>query len=81
MACVESKDISTASKRVQAFADCIEVDEFITLNGCTADCAPTYGMLAASETPTTKLGGFGAGANTASARPSDSLCVNSVGGL
>ena len=81
VACVESKDISTAKKRTEAFADCIEVDKFITLNGCTEDCAPTYGMLAASETPTTKLGGFGAGADTASARPSGSLCRNLVGGL
>merc|ERR1712051_585491 len=81
VACVESKDISTAKKQTEAFADCIEVDKFITLNGCTEDCAPTYGMLAASETPTTKLGGFGAGANTASARPSGSLCLNLVGGL
>merc|ERR1712037_247902 len=69
VACVESKDISTAKKRTEAFADCIEV------------CAPTYGMLAASETPTTKLGGFGAGAGTASTRPSGSLCLNLVGGL
>ena len=81
VACVESKDISTAKKQTEAFADCIEVDKFITLNGCTEDCAPTYGMLAASETPTTKLGGFGAGADTASARPSGSLCLNLVGGL
>jgi len=30
--------------------------------------APTYGMLAAGETPTTKLGGFGAGAGALQAQ-------------
>ena len=76
LACVESKDVSTARKRVEAFADCIELPMFTTLDDCTENCASTYNMLAASETPTTKLGNFGTGNDSASARPSTSLCID-----
>merc|ERR1712018_95421 len=50
--CMSSKDQSTAANKVSSFEECIE--DSANLAGCTADCAPTYGMLIQSETPTEK---------------------------
>merc|ERR1719369_2416106 len=72
IACVESLDVSSDL----AFEDCIEMPGFTTLVGCTEDCAPTYKMLEASETPTTsEFRKFGAGEETAGQRPNASLCI------
>ena len=44
--------------------------------GCEADCAPTFDMLSTSQAPSTALfSNFGAGQETADARPESSLCV------
>ena len=75
VACVESEDTSTAMKRTQAFDNCIDVDVFNGLNGCTETCAPTFGMLASSETPTTaEFNSFGSGPDSAEAAPNTSRC-------
>ena len=76
VACVESEDTSSALKRTQAFENCIDVDVFSGLNGCTETCAPTFGMLSSSENPSTaEFNDFGAGDDKASAAPSTSLCT------
>ena len=44
--------------------------------GCEANCAPTFDMLSTSQAPSTALFlNFGAGQETADARPESSLCV------
>lgn len=76
IACVNSKDVSDASKRASAFEDCIDVSE--TLSGCTQECAPTYNMLIESETPAEALFSndvFGAATTDRPARSEDSKCV------
>ena len=74
-ACIESEDTSTALKRTQAFDNCIDVPVFSGLDGCTETCAPTFGMLASSETPITEEpNNFGAGANSNDAAPNTSRC-------
>merc|ERR1712109_108344 len=74
-ACVESEDTSTALKRTQAFDNCMDVPVFSGLDGCTETCAPTFGMLASSETPITEEPtNFGAGANSNDAAPNTSRC-------
>merc|ERR1711963_638336 len=75
MSCVESKNPATASDRADAFETCMDLSTFEGL-GCDAECAPTYAMLAASETPTVVMfENFGAGSSSPSARPAESLCV------
>ena len=50
---------------------------FTNLNGCIESCAPTFDMMAASEMPTTREGGFGAvNLVNAGQKPSDSICTN-----
>jgi len=69
--CMDDGDKSSASARTDTFATCIEED----LDGCTEACAPTYNMLAQSETPTTvKYENFGAGTGNPSTKPSGSVC-------
>jgi len=71
--CVNSKDVSTAEKRTDAFEDCIEDSE--NLSGCTAECAPTYNMLIESQAPITATPStFGATTGSHSVRPDTSLC-------
>ena len=49
---------------------------FAKLEGCTAECAPTFDMLAASENPTTAVfDRFGRGTGEAAERPESSKCV------
>ena len=44
--------------------------------GCEANCAPTFDMLSTSQAPSTALFlNFGAGQETADARPETSRCV------
>ena len=69
------EDTSTGMKQTQAFETCIDSAIFSGLSGCTVDCAPTFGMLAASENPTTaEVSNFGAGSNEASLKPATSHC-------
>merc|ERR1711923_256168 len=69
------EDAFTALKRTQAFDNCIDVPVFSGLDGCTETCAPTFGMLASSETPITEEPtNFGAGANSNDAAPNSSRC-------
>ena len=81
ISCVDSKDTSTALKHTQAFEDCIKVPAFTNLNGCVESCAPTFNMMAASEMPTTREGGFGAVEleDFIGQRPSESICTNPGG--
>ena len=76
ISCVNSKDVSTAEKRVEAFEECIENSE--NLSGCTSECAPTYNMLIESEAPITAApSNFGAATGDHSAQPDTSLCLAS----
>ena len=69
--CMNAGDTSSASARTETFADCIEED----LEDCVEACAPTFNMLAQSETPTTvKYDNFGAGTGSPSDEPSGSIC-------
>ena len=53
----------------------MDVPVFSGLDGCTETCAPTFGMLASSETPITEEPtNFGAGANSNDAAPNTSRC-------
>ena len=81
ISCVDSKDTSTALKRTQAFEKCIKVTKFTNLNGCVESCAPTFNMMATSEMPTTREGGFGAVEleDFVGQKPSESLCTNPGG--
>jgi len=73
--CVASQGAVTASDNVEAFETCIDATEFNGLDDCDEECAPTFAMLAASEMPTTIEGNnFGAGSDTASDKPSSSIC-------
>ena len=77
MDCVtgEVTDTSTAADNVAAFQTCIEADTFNGLDECTEECAPTFGMLASSEMPTTvEFDNFGAGSGIAVDKPSTSIC-------
>ena len=78
ISCVDSEDTSTALKRTKAFETCIEAPAFTNLNGCVESCAPTFDMMAASEMPTTREGGFGAVnlADSVGQKPSESICTN-----
>ena len=54
----------------------MDVDVFSWLAGCTETCAPTFGMLASSEDPTTaEFNNFGAGPDEADAAPATSRCA------
>ena len=71
VSCVNSKDVSTAKKRSESFAEC----NGNRPTGCTANCAPTYDMLIESEVPLeTKFTTFGAVAGDRDPKPSTSLC-------
>jgi len=71
--CVEGEDTSTALLRTEAFSNCIDVNKFSGLAGCTETCAPTFGMLASSQDPTTaEFNNFGAGVDEADAAPATS---------
>jgi len=75
VACVAGEDTSTGMKQTEAFGTCMDADIFSGLSGCTVDCAPTFGMLAASENPTRdEVKHFGAGSNEASSKPATSHC-------
>ena len=72
-ACVSSKDVSTAAKRVKAFENCI--DDSGSLSGCTAECAPTYNMLTESEAPSvSSVSSFVSESEDHGVRPDTSLC-------
>ena len=73
--CVGDQAASTALEQTEAFDTCIDESKFGSLSGCTMECAPTYNMLASSETPTTaEFATFGAASPVAGAQPSDSVC-------
>lgn len=73
--CVETSDVSTAEQRTKSFSQCISLNRFKQLTGCSAKCSPTYKMMLASETPTThKYKHFGKGTGTAEPRPNTSKC-------
>merc|ERR1712002_418031 len=75
LSCVASQNPVTAIDNVKAFETCIDNDMFENeLNGCIKECAPTFKMLAASEEPVTWNDKFGAGADSADAKPSTSVC-------
>ena len=77
IACVDGQNPATASDRATAFETCMDLSTFQGL-GCDAECAPTYNMLASSETPTVAMfENFGAGSNSPSSRPAESLCIAS----
>ena len=62
-------------KQTEAFAACMDAGIFSGLSGCTVDCAPTFGMLAASENPERdEVENFGAGSDEASSKPATSHC-------
>ena len=68
-------DNPTALERTENFASCMDPEIFSGLSGCTETCAPTFGMLASSETPITEEPtNFGAGANSNDAAPNTSRC-------
>merc|ERR1711997_88116 len=72
-ACVNSKDVSTAAKRVKAFENCIE--DSGNLSGCTSECAPTYNMLTESEIPAvSSVSSFVSKVKDHDVRPDTSLC-------
>jgi len=72
-ACVNGGDVSTAKSQSDTWEDCIQ--DTGSMDGCTESCAPTYGMLTLSETPTTaEFTNFGAGSGEPSDTPSDSVC-------
>lgn len=75
VACVENSDISTALKRTVSFENCMETDVFNGLAGCNESCAPTFGMLSASEMPTrVAFENFGAGPEIPGPAPPTSRC-------
>ena len=75
MACVEDQNPEGGSDRVTAFQNCMDLSTFEAL-GCDAECAPTYNMLTTSEMPTVAVfDNFGAGSDSASERPDESLCI------
>ena len=78
--CVNSKDVSTAAKRVQSFAQCIDEPYFSEkLEECSSDCAPTYNMLMESEEPIEKrFSAFGAETIDRGPRPDSSTCVMDI---
>merc|ERR1712156_86838 len=47
--CVEKSAGKKAIKRTQGWARCMDPKSFAKLEGCTAECAPTFDMLVASE--------------------------------
>ena len=70
---MNSKDVSTAAKRVKAFENCI--DDSGSLSGCTAECAPTYTMLTESEVPSvSSVTSFVSEIEDHGPRPDTSLC-------
>jgi len=73
--CVAAEGAATAEENVEAFQTCIDANIFNGLDDCNEECAPTFAMLAASEMPTTfEFNNFGAGSDTASDKPSTSIC-------
>jgi len=73
--CVAAEGAATAEENVEAFQTCIDANIFNGLDDCNEECAPTFAMLAASEMPTTfEFNNFGAGSDTASEKPSTSIC-------
>ena len=74
---MDSKSTPTADKRAKAFDSCIEGKKFKKLKGCTLDCAPSFTMLSASQTPTKyAFETFGAPKDgSVSERPTESRCV------
>lgn len=74
--CVEASDTSTALKRTKSFAACMQPSNFSGLEGCVADCAPTFNMLASSENPQiATFERFGAGPVEPVERPETSKCT------
>ena len=74
--CMNEGNGSTAEERTEKFEDCIDNSQ--TLNGCTAECAPTYNMLIESETPTESSFSkdrFGAANDEHISQPSSSKCI------
>jgi len=74
LVCVANENPVTALDNVNAFETCIEANVFNGLDGCHEECAPTFNMMAASETPETFNNNFGAGPDSADAKPSTSIC-------
>ena len=73
--CVKGENPSSYKDWADAFATCIDAGKIESLDGCTSTCAPTLKMLEASETPTEALyNNFGAGVDSAGARPAASKC-------
>ena len=73
--CVENGDVSTAMKRSQTFAACMEPELFSGFSGCSADCAPTFKMMSSSEYPSVaEFSNWGAGPDRAVQRPKTSIC-------
>lgn len=76
LTCLEGQNPSTAKERTEAFAECMDTNNFNGLAGCEETCSPTFGMLSASEMPTTvEFANWGAGPETAQAQPAASMCV------
>jgi len=75
IACVEEQK-SNVETSADAFRNCINNVNVFTSLGCEANCAPTFDMMSTSQAPSTALFlNFGAGQETADARPESSLCV------
>jgi len=75
VACVENGDISTALKRTKTFSTCMDPETFSGFSSCTLDCAPTLGMMSASQAPTEMENtNWGAGSDAAVAKPDTSIC-------
>ena len=72
--CVEEGNVSTAKKRARTFKTCMSESSLESLE-CPTDCAPTFKMLAASQTPkTAKFSKFGDVDEEAIPRPATSRC-------
>ena len=79
---MESKEISSAKDRSNAFTVCMDEVNFIdfVIDGCPESealtCAPTFEMLRAGEDPTTaEFTNFGQGSNTVIPKPASSRCT------
>ena len=74
---MDSKPAPTAKNRIKAFDTCMKDKTFKKLKGCTLDCAPSFKMLSASQTPTKyAFETFGAPKEgSVTARPAESRCV------
>ena len=74
--CIEALENEDNVPSFIAFDDCIEPHRFADFPGCTVDCAPTFNMLEAGQSPSTaEFERFGAGSGTPVPRPDSSHCI------